>query len=133
MQHHTLEGLRDLYHPNQKISQAMQIIARWVYADMLTVGPSPFFIGRLNWTVAVPDVRWLVGLALNRSVPQRFGPPSLCICDQRAAPCHLTIPLLTLSSLLYMVTQFFFISFANSFSAVSTRHNLWYLDRGKMN
>ena len=108
MQHHTLEGLRDLYHPNQKISQAMQIIARWVYADMLTVGPSPFFIGRLNWTVAVPDVRWLVGLALNRSVPRRFGPPNVWIHDQRVI---LILPLLTHSSLLYMVTQFFFISF----------------------
>ena len=47
MQHHTLEGLRDLYNPNQKIGQAIQIITRWVYADMLTVGSSPALAGAL--------------------------------------------------------------------------------------
>jgi hypothetical protein len=58
MQHHTLEGLPDLYHPNQKIGQVIQIITRWVYADMLTVGSSRSFSGRLNfrpWPYQTPD------------------------------------------------------------------------------
>ena len=84
MQHHTLEGPRDLYHPNQKIDQAIQIITRWVYADMLTVGSPPSLSGRLN---------------LDRDRTRRpmacwFGP-------QQDSPATIR------TTLLYMATQLF--------------------------
>jgi hypothetical protein len=86
MQHHTLEGLRDLYHPNQKIGQAIQIITRWVYADMLMVGSSPSLSGHLNLDrgrTRRPIVCW-------------FGP-------QQVSPATIR------TTLLYMVTQFFYL------------------------
>jgi len=86
MQHHTLEGPRDLYHPIQKIGQAIQIVTRWVYADMLTVGSSPSLSGRLN---------------LDRGRTRRpmacwFGP-------QQVSPATIR------TTLLYMATLFFYL------------------------
>ena len=117
-----MEGPRDLYHPNQKIDQAIQIITRWVYADMLTVGSPPSLSGRLNLDrdrTRRPMACWFGP----QQVPQRFGPPNRFIHDQRAI---LILSLLTHSfPFLNGYSVLFHLIYSNSFSAVSTRG--WYV------